>query len=202
MNRSRLLRLPAELRHLIYEFLFGHLEYEMETKGNGSFLVARYRHQPRAHTFALLRVSRQIYAETSLLPCNLATFHFYNKSLIDVFFHALSSQQAAAVRKVCFVVKFVCWDTEGVTWEPLVRHYPEVWLSLVGVVDLHLLVERIIEGSPPMKKLVTLLLELREEVQKQIPRLTKLTFASYRDNGDGWDVAKEMEERTRALATI
>jgi hypothetical protein len=204
MNQSRLLKLPAELRHIIYEFVFSDLEYDITTGAPASALVARHQHPP--HAFALLRASRQIYAEISLLPYNMATFQFYNRNMLDIFFRALSSQQVAAVRRVRFVVKFMCWDEEGSTWESLAHYYPEVWPSLVGVMDLHLLVERMIEESPPltksppMTKLVTLLVELKEEVQKKIPGLKKLTFASYRDEGDGWDVVKEMEERIRASA--
>ncbi|KAH6638224.1 hypothetical protein C7974DRAFT_451518 [Boeremia exigua] len=69
-HRSHLLRLPAELRNIIYAYTFGGNTWSINMSGGQT---------PRAdnavkHALALLRVNQQIYAESHLFPYLCNTF--------------------------------------------------------------------------------------------------------------------------------
>jgi hypothetical protein len=95
---SPILRLPAELRNKIYQYIFGDKviglyvlpkiprakgsrngEYQRVTKSNIEALSSgRHDNMPQngkpSYTFALVKVCRQIYSEARMLPFHLNTF--------------------------------------------------------------------------------------------------------------------------------
>ncbi|KAF1942647.1 hypothetical protein EJ02DRAFT_163886 [Clathrospora elynae] len=84
-NQSPLLRLPSELRELICNFTLA---------GNiikPAYASRRWAIRPPKHRFSLLRVCRQIYAETASLPYSLSTFSFSTiyryQEFCDVWYH-------------------------------------------------------------------------------------------------------------------
>lgn len=84
------LRLPAELRNKIYTYvLSGHTYHSKPQK----------RTQP-PYNPSLLRVNRQIYAETALLPYELTLFSFHSYRTLEHFIRARTKSQLAAVRLV------------------------------------------------------------------------------------------------------
>jgi hypothetical protein len=72
---SPLLRLPAEIRNQIWRLVVGGkvIREQVTKRGRAQMLP---RPCERTNTFALLRVCRQIYAETALLPFSANTFLF------------------------------------------------------------------------------------------------------------------------------
>jgi hypothetical protein len=92
---SPLLRLPPEIRNTIYTFVFGigtilmiHLRYGLSCRTEGSL--------------NLLRVCRQVYTETCLLPYKLNTFDFVGGSacVIKKFLAMRNEAQIAVLSKV------------------------------------------------------------------------------------------------------
>jgi hypothetical protein len=97
-RNSPLLRLPAELRNLIFRFALG---------GNTWSFVVREPYGQRIHncsgfqhTFALLAVCRQIYVETALLPFSLRSFSFNDPEDFDLWLKALHPAQRDGVSVV------------------------------------------------------------------------------------------------------
>ncbi|KAI4946688.1 hypothetical protein J4E91_006859 [Alternaria rosae] len=72
---SPLLRLPAELRTMIYTYVFSFQEYRIDAGITGPIICAG---SLKRNNMGLLLVSRQLHAETALLPYQLGTicFHF------------------------------------------------------------------------------------------------------------------------------
>ncbi|KAJ4287295.1 beta transducin [Kalmusia sp. IMI 367209] len=70
---SPFLQLPAEVRNRIYEFVLSDEKFEISHE-NQYLIIGKSERKKRAY-LALLLVSRQIYAETALLPFSLNTFH-------------------------------------------------------------------------------------------------------------------------------
>lgn len=99
-----LLRLPTEIRQCIWEYAIG----------SKIFLTKKIR---RIHSFtphdtklsngvALLRVCRQIYSETALLPCRLGIFTFdYIPTLVQA-----SKQLKTYVREQVTHLRFLCGE--------------------------------------------------------------------------------------------
>jgi len=88
-QRSPLLRLPAELRNKIYEYALGGMELRISYRTRKFALLSALSYDPSVsltplHRFVgLTLVSRQLYAETKILPFDLCTmdvtrssFHF------------------------------------------------------------------------------------------------------------------------------
>lgn len=66
-HNSRLLRLPPEIRNRIWEYTLGGMEFR-QIHFTSRKRVFQAKPSERPNIFALLRVCRQIYAETALLP--------------------------------------------------------------------------------------------------------------------------------------
>jgi len=107
---SPLLRLPRELRNDIFEHVLASTTYEVSicwTKRypnnalESSLKVRVPRWEQLPPDLSLLQVSRQVYAETFLLPFKLHTFYF-NIRLRDIpdFLHRLTPAQRAAIKDV------------------------------------------------------------------------------------------------------
>jgi hypothetical protein len=80
---SQLLSLPPEIRNRIWAYALGGHDFR-QIHCLRSRYVLRPRPRERSNIFALLRVSRQIYAETALLPYNVNTFAVEDLSSNDV----------------------------------------------------------------------------------------------------------------------
>ncbi|KAH5281645.1 hypothetical protein HBI64_168480 [Parastagonospora nodorum] len=80
-QESPLQRLPAELRNRIFEYVLSGNEYSIETK-IGSFVTIEDVSKAPENAFALLEVSRQIFAETALLRLSLSVFSICSAGLL------------------------------------------------------------------------------------------------------------------------
>ncbi|KAI4644832.1 uncharacterized protein J4E79_010967 [Alternaria viburni] len=74
-TKSPLLRLPAELRNLIYTYAFDNTTYTF-FKSNRDTEITPCNESLTEDSMSLLLVSRQIHAETAYLPYKLITFDF------------------------------------------------------------------------------------------------------------------------------
>ena len=92
---SPLLRLPPEIRNMIYTLII-----DVVTVVFTKARLGRGRH-PIQDGLALLRVCRQIHAEAALLPYALNTFVFWTfTSDLQAFLYGRKNEQIAAMRKV------------------------------------------------------------------------------------------------------
>ena len=73
--KSPLLRLPAELRNLIYTYAFDNTTYNF-FQGNKITERTLYAELSTEASMSLLLVSRQVNAKTAYLPYQLSTFNF------------------------------------------------------------------------------------------------------------------------------
>jgi hypothetical protein len=112
--------LPAELRQMIYKRVFSDLTYEMFE----SQYCWETTERNQRHAFALLRISRQVRAETSMLPYKLATLSFARYST-EFFLNDCPAEKIAAVRNIQFTIGFV--HQSGGTYK-LPKNYAEMWL--------------------------------------------------------------------------
>jgi hypothetical protein len=91
----RFLDLPAEIRNAIYEQVFGSQAFE--PRRENSFFDQGTTENPK-HALALIRVSRQVHAETSLLVWSSMTYSFSDSYDFEVFFSKISPVQAKAIQ--------------------------------------------------------------------------------------------------------
>ncbi|KAF2253363.1 hypothetical protein BU26DRAFT_399624, partial [Trematosphaeria pertusa] len=91
-RESPLLRLPAELRNKIYSYVLGGRLWELKDT-----LTAGSREK---NSMSLLRVCRQINAETASLPFELGTFSFESLSALMQWSQRMPPKQRDAVRSV------------------------------------------------------------------------------------------------------
>jgi hypothetical protein len=92
---SPLLRLPPEIRNMIYTLIID-VNMVVFTKAG----LGRGRH-PIQDGLALLRVCRQIHAEAAVLPYALNTFVFWTfTSDLQAFLYGRKKEQITAMRKV------------------------------------------------------------------------------------------------------
>ena len=94
---SPLLRLPAELRNLIYSYIFSHQTFQPGSDPWGE----RINDTNRAPiVLALLRVNRQLHAETRFLPYQNFTFAFASSLGLDEFVARRSQEQLDFIQSV------------------------------------------------------------------------------------------------------
>ncbi|KAF2846848.1 hypothetical protein T440DRAFT_220739 [Plenodomus tracheiphilus IPT5] len=95
--KSHFLRLPGESKNEIYACLTDkyHLKSLRRPKRTKSIFI-----HPRRHRLALLRVCREIHAETALLPFKLNKFHFCSFVGIEVLCVRITEQQRTAIQAV------------------------------------------------------------------------------------------------------
>ena len=110
---SPLLRLPPEIRNMIYTLII-----DVVTVVFTKARLGRGRH-PIQDGLALLRVCRQIHAEAALLPYAFNTFVFWGTTLsLKTFLDGRNKEQIAAMRKVQ-------WGSDGsataLEWIKVVR---------------------------------------------------------------------------------
>ncbi|CAN9355968.1 unnamed protein product [Alternaria alternata] len=123
---SPLLRLPPELRCLVFEYALGGntymIRYHRTSKAVKNTTVAK-------HALALLSVCRQIFAETALLPFSLNTFSVFHPVIFNMWiksFHpafaevvtSLSSMLTSLkVIQIAFIVKATSMEDTNVMEE-------------------------------------------------------------------------------------
>ncbi|KAI4647686.1 hypothetical protein J4E93_004096 [Alternaria ventricosa] len=111
-TNSPLLRLPAELRNIVYGYVFEGNRYALggylftgKRPEEGNTLIWR---TSRSNDIGLLLACRQLHAETALLPYKLGVFHFefeepdfdedeWYEEVLQDFFRARSRKQIAAI---------------------------------------------------------------------------------------------------------
>jgi hypothetical protein len=102
--QSPLLRLPGELRNLIYFHLFITEAFKLERHGFNTQnfpYINRHRHrEPTSHRLALLSVCRQTYAEAALLPFTLSTIEITNIETLEELPFRLTTAQCSAIRSL------------------------------------------------------------------------------------------------------
>ncbi|KAI4926058.1 uncharacterized protein J4E92_006795 [Alternaria infectoria] len=96
-RNSPLLRLPAEIRHLIFGYALGgktfHIDYN-EYQGIAKNMTVS------KNTLALLAVCRQVFAETALLPFSSNTFSAIHPQVFNMWIEYFPSVFAEAVTSV------------------------------------------------------------------------------------------------------
>jgi hypothetical protein len=109
----RLLDLPGEVRNLIYEHVFSPQTYQPHI-GWTPYRLTKL--NPR-HVLALLYVSRQIHAETSLLAYSLMTFSFSDDSYFSDFLNVLTPTQMKAVQHLQLNTKVLSYHNSQNSFE-------------------------------------------------------------------------------------
>ena len=99
-SETPLLRLPAEIRNLIWEFtLGGKIRDVVLLQKRRKFCIQEYIAVSRAtfqrNSHALLSTCRQIYTETALLIFSTNTFRFTSRSTVDWTRHLFEVQKNA-----------------------------------------------------------------------------------------------------------
>jgi len=125
---SPLLRLPAELRNLVYGYVFKGNRYELggylftgKRPEEGNTLIWR---KLETNALGLLLASRQLHAETALLPYKLGVFQFefeepdfdeddWYEEVLQDFFRARSRKQIAAIA----TMQVSTQQMYGIMWE-------------------------------------------------------------------------------------
>ncbi|CAN9349792.1 hypothetical protein AALT_g5434 [Alternaria alternata] len=127
---SPLLRLPPELRCLVFEYALGGntymIRYHRKSKSVKNTTVAK-------HALALLSVCRQIFAETALLPFSLNTFSVFHPVVFNMWiksFHPAFAEVVTSVRIDILAYRFplALWYNDI----PQVQHIP------FDISDIHL----------------------------------------------------------------
>ena len=101
-QRSPLLRLPAEIRNKIYGYALGGMKLRMPYRSKELGVVSAMSYGPSVSLTPLHRlvgltlVSRQLYAETKILPFELCTMHVI-RSLFHYQIERLNTTQRQAI---------------------------------------------------------------------------------------------------------
>lgn len=111
--RSPLLRSPPELRNQIFVYILGNRTWEIRPEhkvGLYTFYVPSKGHNRTkwCYNLALLRVSRQLYSETHLLPFNMGIFSAMNCVSLRFWLSKLYSFQRAAIFNIQLSCNFEC----------------------------------------------------------------------------------------------
>jgi hypothetical protein len=118
-----LLRLPVELRYQIYEYALSYHIFNIYCwRRYTPFGFATRIFQKRKHFLALLCVSRQIYAETHLLPFKLNAFRFKSQDAFQSWLGKFSAEQRASIRDVHLVTWMARHMVEGQAWRSSPLH--------------------------------------------------------------------------------
>jgi len=102
-RNSPLLRLPAELRNLVYRYALGDRTLILSTR-NRKTLRLRRRDTP---AFSLLAVCTQIHSEAALLPYSLNTFDIALESTANTFLATVPLAYVQAIKKLDVGTSFV-----------------------------------------------------------------------------------------------
>ena len=136
-QRSPLLRLPAELRNKIYGYALGGMDLRISYRSRELGLVAAMFYNTPVWFTSLHRlvgltlVSRQLYAETKILPfelCTMLALRFTFNDLIE----RLNITQRQAISTIRAHYRNAC---DGMTWEdwPAVRSLKGLeWVVVFG----------------------------------------------------------------------
>ena len=113
-TRSPLLRLPPEIRHMVFNHVFQDKHYSI---GYG---YPMWKRSSLHHDLGLFLVSRQLYRETSLLPYKLGVFHlWYEPILCSDLRNLLRERSKVQIEVMARVRCYTGWSTdqeeEGVT---------------------------------------------------------------------------------------
>jgi hypothetical protein len=81
---------------------------------------------PPPHRFSLLRVSRQIYAETAILPYHLSTFRFYDSADLMKWLMRASTSTRAALRAIEFGRTTPIDDDQVRRWKRCIEQFPNM----------------------------------------------------------------------------
>lgn len=93
-EQSPLLKLPAELRILIYEYVLSDSTYEIEFDRNTG-LHSSHREGPKTH---LPLVCRQLNTDTALLRYAFITFSFSRIKVVNIFLKKCTSAQIKMIK--------------------------------------------------------------------------------------------------------
>ena len=143
---SPLLRLPPELRNIIYADALGGHTFSMSLRWvEKDHPIARADNAP-PHAFALLRTNRQIYSEARLLPFTANTFTGCHAGHLREWVKTLSAEQRELIKAVKFMRRGYVLDTERG-----IEVNPTFWMDVPSVIGWGL------EGLKRVEVEVTLL---------------------------------------------
>jgi hypothetical protein len=98
-SNSPLFRLPAELRNVIYAYVFDDLVFEIFDRAPTAYLDCR---RNQGHSRALLLVCRQIYIEARLFPFSSGTFRLEHPRYLRKWLIYITSEQRSAIGRLEF----------------------------------------------------------------------------------------------------
>jgi hypothetical protein len=136
---SSFLRLPAELRNQIYTYTLGGQTFSIHCwRRYTPFGFATRILRKRRLFLALLAVSRQLHAETRLLPFRLNAFRFKSQDAFDSWLDKFALDQQEAIQNIRLVTWMARHMVEGQSWrsKPLKEVLPVVRLSGLRKVEM------------------------------------------------------------------
>jgi hypothetical protein len=98
------LRLPAEVRNQIWEFALGGMTFRQQSLSQSKKILLRNSPRDTKNATALLRVCRQVFAETALLLYQLNNFSlpYYWSVSISTALRRLRAHQRRQIKKIQF----------------------------------------------------------------------------------------------------
>jgi hypothetical protein len=140
-TNSPLLRLPAELRNRVYEYVFGDVRLIL---GNwpGARIMTTTGHD--ANALALATTSCQLYVETKLLPFVLGHLLAYSVGYLMSGIKKLGPEQRQAIRNI----EFDYYDSDFSIFK---RNSGEIFSSTLPAPSLQDLVRPILDEQPGVK---------------------------------------------------
>jgi hypothetical protein len=136
---SSFLRLPAELRNQIYAYILGGETFNIHCwRRYTPFGFATRIMRKRTLFLALLAVSRQLHAETRLLPFRLNAVRFKSQDAFDSWLDKFALDQQEAIQNVRLVTWMARHMVEGQSWrsKPLKEVLPVLRLPGLRKVEI------------------------------------------------------------------
>jgi hypothetical protein len=140
-TNSPLLRLPAELRNRVYEYVFGDVRLILGNRP-GARIMTNTGHD--ANALALATTSRQLYVETKLMPFVLGHLLAYSVGYLMSGIKKLGPEQRQAIRNI----EFAYYDSDFTIFN---RNSGEIFSSILPAPSLQDLVRPILDELPGVK---------------------------------------------------
>jgi hypothetical protein len=127
-TRFPLLRLPAEIRHMVFNHVFQDKHYSI---GPG---YPMWKRPSLHHDLGLFLVSRQLYRETALLPYKLAVFQLaYYTYRLPVLIHLDGFLRERSKAQIEVMARVECYDSRCMDI-PLVMGTGVYWAASLKII--------------------------------------------------------------------
>ncbi|KAF1932412.1 uncharacterized protein M421DRAFT_2041 [Didymella exigua CBS 183.55] len=131
-NNSHFLRLPAEIRNMVYAYALGGNTWSMKTTQHPAGAFKARAENGVKHALSLLRVNRQIYAEAYLFPYLYNTFAGVHNGHLHEWVKSLTDTQRTSIKTIKryhsgYVIYIT--DSQGVSISP------GFWMDMPRIAD-------------------------------------------------------------------